>query len=478
MTEFILKQTGVEWFVKALCAVVIAVVCGQMGYWLVDEYETGLGLLVGGLAGLLCMVTALPARGERRFLIRLLLLALALRWLVAYVLFSRGLNSVIGPDSETYDYFGNNLNLAWQGLLDANMSSSMISTNRSGWGMYYYVAAIYFVIGRNPLAIQLINCALGAVTCLLVYRITMMIYPLPRVARIAAVITAVAPSMVLWTSQGLKESPIIFCLCLCTWLALRLCQRFRLKDFAGLGLTLFGLYSLRHYAFYIVFVAIAGALLFTMKKLTPTRALQGIVLVIILGLSFAYLGASEVAQKSFDLKTLQAGREWSAKVSATGYGGDVDVTDSRATMSYLPIGVMYVLFAPFPWEIRGGSQLMMLPEMLVWWAAFPFLFNGFWFMARRRLLSALPIVIFTLGLTLAYALFLTNVGTVHRQRSQLLVFFFVFVSIGWERWRLAKQVRQSYRRRTALPVRLPIRNHLGLPTALAREGRAVALQRR
>jgi Dolichyl-phosphate-mannose-protein mannosyltransferase len=472
-----MKQNGIELALKTIVTVGLALFCGKMAYWLVDEYEIGLGLLVGGIAGLLCMLSVASERRERIFLTRLLLLALGLRWLTAYLLFSRGLNGVIGPDYETYDFFGNNLNLAWQGLMDANMSSGVTDTGHSGWGMYYYVAAVYFVIGRNPLAIQLINCALGAVTCLLVYRITLMIYPLPRVARIAALITAVAPSMVLWSSQGLKESPIVLCLCLCTWMALRLCQRFRVTEFAVLSVALFCLYSLRNYAFYIVFVAIAGALLFTMKKLTPNRALQGVVLVIILGFTFVYLGASEVAQKSFDLKTLQAGRVWSAQTSATGFGGEVDVTDSRAALSYLPVGIMYVLFAPFPWEMTKGSLLLMLPEMLVWWAAFPLLFNGFWFMVRRRLLPALPICIFTIGLTLVYALLLTNVGTVARQRSQLLVFFFVFVSIGWERWRLAKQVSQTYRVRAALEAKVNVRNHAALPPGMPRPQHAIAMFR-
>lgn len=456
----------------------LAFVCTQMGLWLVGSFETGLGMMVGGVAGLLCLATALPAHPERRFFIRLLLLALALRWLAAYVLFSRGLNASIGPDYLTYDYDGNLLSMEWQGLIDKSWRGGHLDATRSGWGMYYYVAAIYFVIGRNPLATQLINCALGAVTCLLVYRITLMVYPLPRVARIAALLTAVTPSMVLWTSQGLKESPIIFCLCLCTLLALRLCQRFRPTDFFWLILALFGLYSLRHYAFYIVFIAIVGALLFTMKKLAPVRILQGVTLVIILGLTFAYFGASEVAQKSFDLKKLQAGREWSAKVSNTGFGGDVDITDTRTALGYLPIGVMYVLLAPFPWQITSRSVLIMLPEMLVWWAAFPFLLQGFLFMARRRLLPSLPIIIFTLGLTLAYALYLTNVGTVHRQRTQLLVFFFVFVSVGWERWRVAKQMRRHQRLAIALSRRQPSVSPAISPAALAMRERRMALERR
>ena len=65
----------------------------------------------------------------------------------------------------------------------------------------------------------------------------------------------------------------------------------------------------------------------------------------------------------------------------------------------------------------------------------------YWFVLRQRFLEALPLCIFTLGLTLVYALYQTNAGTVHRQRTQLLIFFVIFVSIGWERWQMARQAK-------------------------------------
>src|SRR5262249_49621358 len=115
----------------------------------------------------------------------------------------------------------------------------------------------------------------------------------------------------------------------------------------------------------------------------------------------------------------------------------------RAAISFLPLGILYVLFAPFPWMIRNAWQFAMLPEMVLWWAAVPFLARGYWFAFRKKLRATLPITIFTIVLTLAYALYQTNVGTVHRQRSQIFVFFFIFISIGWELRREAKERRQA-----------------------------------
>ncbi len=42
-----------------------------------------------------------------------------------------------------------------------------------------------------------------------------------------------------------------------------------------------------------------------------------------------------------------------------------------------------------------------------------------------------PILIFTFMLSLAYSVFQGNVGTAYRQRAQLLVFYFIFVAVGY-----------------------------------------------
>jgi hypothetical protein len=95
-------------------------------------------------------------------------------------------------------------------------------------------------------------------------------------------------------------------------------------------------------------------------------------------------------------------------------------------------------------------QLITLPEMLAWWLLVPIMLKGFWFTVRHRLRESFPITVFSTGLTLAYALYQSNVGTAYRHRAQLFVFFFVFISIGLEIKRAAKE-----RERTRTGVRRP-----------------------
>src|SRR5262249_52653670 len=84
-----------------------------------------------------------------------------------------------------------------------------------------------------------------------------------------------------------------------------------------------------------------------------------------------------------------------------------------------------------------------LPELAAWWLLVPVMLKGCWFALRHRLRESFPITVFSIGLTLAYALYQSNVGTAYRQRAQLFAFFFVFISIGLELKRAAKEKKRA-----------------------------------
>jgi 4-amino-4-deoxy-L-arabinose transferase-like glycosyltransferase len=437
---------------KKIFAVLFTVALVYGGIYLANSVlvspDISLAIVVGVIPAAACLWIILRGKSDREFLLRLFIAALLLRWIVGSIIYYKGWQAFFGADAETYDAFGNALCQSWRGLVDPNAPwlVNYTNTQRSGFGMFYFVAAVYYVVGQNPLAIQFINCALGASVCVVAYKMAMMIYPNQRVARTAAVFTAFSPSLILWSSQMLKDGPIVLFLALCTLLTLKLRDRLQVKNFVMLLGSLFGLFCLRNYAAYIIFIAMAGTFLLTAKRFTPMRILQGALLVILIGVALSYFGgghAQQFAESALDLKRIQMARSWGAKASASGFGGDVDISDPQAALGFLPVGVLYVLFAPFPWMVGNLRQLITLPEQLAWWLLVPIMLKGYWFVVRHRLRESFPITVFGIGLTLAYALYQSNVGTAYRQRAQLFVFFFVFISIGLELRRAARQKRRS-----------------------------------
>ncbi len=398
----------------------------------------------GGTAMMLVLpVAALAAwiisqfKVEERFLFRLFATAVLVRILVGTLIYVFHMQTFFGGDANTYDYFGYALLKAWEGNKDYQIAVDIFSGGgaSSGWGMLYMVAAIYKIVGRNPLAVQFVNAVVGAATAPLAYMISIEIFPNKRVARICALLSAFFPSLVLWSSQGLKDGPIVFLLVLLMLATLKLGNRFSFRYLTALALALCCLITLRFYVFYIAVLAITVAFILGRRRLTAQTFARQLIVMIIIGLTLAYFGVSRYASKQFDtygnLRQMQVMRLDSSRSAASGFAEDVDVSSPEGALSALPLGLSYLILAPFPWQLSSLRQAITLPEMIIWWASLPLLVLGLWFAIKYRIREVAPIIIFTTLLTLTYSILQGNVGTAYRQRAQLLIFYFVFVAIGY-----------------------------------------------
>ena len=170
------------------------------------------------------------------------------------------------------------------------------------------------------------------------------------------------------------------------------------------------------------------------------------VLIVALGLGVYFGIRGEVLEQQrnyLDLDQLQIARTGQATMGRSAYGGEINVSTPTGALSAVPIGLAYLLFAPFPWAVTNLRQLLTLPETLVWYALMPALARGLWLAIRQRLAATLPILVFTLILTLAYAVFQSNVGTAYRQRTQVTMFFFIFMGVGLEARRQQRELRRQ-----------------------------------
>jgi len=371
------------------------------------------------------------------FLLKLFLSALLIRVLIGTAVFAFHGQEFFGGDANTYDLFGWAQLKAWGGdrYSESLVNNFVGGAAGSGWGMVYLVAAVYGLIGRNLLAIQFINAVLGAATAIIIFLCSEHVFNNLRVARVAGIAVAFYPSLVLWSSQGLKDGPIVFLLALSILATLKLGERLTFKYLALLVGSLFSILSLRFYVFYMISMAIGGAFIIGMQRVTAVNFLRQFIIIITLGLALTYLGITRYANVQFEqfgsLERVQRSRLDAATSAQSGFARDVDVSTTQGALSTIPIGLLYLLFAPFPWQIVSLRQSITLPEMIVWWASFPLFVMGLWFSIKYRLRQISPILIFTVMLSLAYSIFQGNVGTAYRQRAQLLVFYFIFVAVGY-----------------------------------------------
>lgn len=401
--------------------------------WLMPSDAPGALVMCAAVSAPTILILA-RTEDEKTFLFRLFLVGLLIRIMLAAVINMGHMEDFFGGDANTYDIFGQSL---LQGLngdkYHMEKYQSFVASGAGAWGMLYLVAGIYDLVGRNLFAIQLVNASIGSATGVVVYHTAMSLFTNKRVAKLAALLVTFFPSLVLWSSQALKDGLIILALAISILATLRLMEKITFGWVVVITVSLLALLSLRFYIFYMMTASVAGSFFMGMKTFSAQSFIQRFMAVAAIGLAFTWFGVLQYAGTQFDrfanLKQIQLSRQDQAE-AGSGFGKDVDISTTEGALTVIPLGTVYLLLAPFPWQFQTLRQSITLPEMIVWWFSFPLLVLGMWYSIKHRLRQVSPIVIFTTMLTLVYSVFQGNVGTAYRQRSQLLVFYFIFVAVG------------------------------------------------
>lgn len=370
---------------------------------------------------------------DRRFLVKVYGWTLLLRYGLAIFLnifaANSAFNATFWGDSDTYDIGGSQLALSWSGEA---VLSAYLQTLVSGYGWVYFVGTVYYLVGRNQLLVQFLNGMLGALTVLVIYAIAARLFGRAP-ARWAALFMAFFPQMVFWSAGMYKDPAILLCIALCMYAVLRLRERFSASMIALFVLSELALMTLRFYVAYFVAFAGLATFLFTQRRGGVRSVLTYAALVSLLfgALSLAVKRETLEQQASYmNLERLQVTRQDQAMWGSSGFGQENNVSTTSGALVALPIGLVYLIFSPFPWAISGLRQALTFPETLVWYALMPAFVRGLAYAMRHRLREILPILVFATTLTCAYAIMQGNVGTAYRQRTQVSMFFFVFMGVG------------------------------------------------
>lgn len=372
---------------------------------------------------------------DRDFLTKVFLLALCLRMSLGIVIDFFGLLNFFGGDSFNYDEAAYKLVQYWFEPADSLADSSKVETivNPPNWGIIYLTAFIYSVCGRSLFIAQSFCCVVGAAVSPMIYFCANQLYDNKRVARASALFIACFPTFIVWSAQLLKDGPILFLIVLTISMVMVLQKRFSLPATICLIFSLSAILCIRFYIFYMIAASVfLGVIIGT--NFTFNSLVKRVIAITILSLGLIYIGVSQTAVtnlETFDMERLQSGRQYSARNFNSGFGQDFDVSTLEGAVSAFPIGLAYLIFAPFPWEVNNFRQLVTLPEMLIWWCLLPLLVKGIWFTLKTRLRRSIPVIVFILTLTVSYALLQSNVGTAYRHRTQIQVFLYMFIAVGW-----------------------------------------------
>jgi 4-amino-4-deoxy-L-arabinose transferase-like glycosyltransferase len=386
-------------------------------------------------------------RDESRFLGRVYVATLLLRYALAVFLNVYSEDSTFAltfwGDSSQYDREATLLASSWSGEV---VLAPLVQQQVSGYGFYYFVACFYYVFGRNPLLVQFVNGAIGSLTVVVIYAIARMLFD-KDVARWAARFMAFFPQMIFWSGALYKDPAIMLCIAVCMYALLVLRERVSPRYLLLFVAACLAILTLRFYVFYFVAFATLGTFVFAQRRGVIASLLTQVGLLAVFFAAFSVVAREETLQRHaeyFRLERVQVSREDLA-TAGSGFASEIDVSTPQGAFAAVPVGFLYLMFAPFPWAIQGVRQALTLPETLVWYALMPALVRGIAYTVRHRFRAALPIFAFAISLTLAYSLFQGNVGTAYRQRTQITMFFFIFMGVG-----IVEKRRRKERLRAAI----------------------------
>jgi hypothetical protein len=157
----------------------------SLGIILLCFPEGAAAVLAGFFPAILAIYLINKAPEEKVFLRQIFLVGLLLRLLIGTIIFRFDLIHMFGGDALTYHEVGWMLleYIQTGGQAHEWLISNVLENKGSGWGMYYYVAFVYWLFGTNMLAVQMINCVMGAATAPLIYVCAHKIYRNVRVAK-------------------------------------------------------------------------------------------------------------------------------------------------------------------------------------------------------------------------------------------------------------------------------------------------------
>jgi 4-amino-4-deoxy-L-arabinose transferase-like glycosyltransferase len=375
-----------------------------------------------GTLAILVSTRSLPA-DERAWLTRLLFIGFALRVAVASTFALFPSLRIFHEDTEFYEKVGILLASSWRGEYPPFPSPN---------GFTWLSAAIYYVFGRFRVNLPLFNAVIGTLLIGLIYTLTKKLFHL-LIAKRAALLIALLPSMILWGSMALKDILVTFLIAVALTSCISLKEKTTVSAALGILLPLAAIQPLRFYNVYFVGLSVAVALILDKGGRLLTGVYKQIFLVAAGVALFVLLGNAGKAQQDLDyfsLEFVSSYRYNMATTARSGFDANIDISTPGAALAYLPIGMSYMLLGPFPWQWTSLRPLIAAPETIFWWTLFPATIRGMVFAIRKSFSLTSPLLLFSVTLTCGYSLIHGNVGSAFRQRAQILVFLFIFSALG------------------------------------------------
>ena len=371
-----------------------------------------------------------------------------LRWTLAafaaHLLFGlvvtnlEALQPLAGPDSERYHRLAIDISRYWR----TGGTWPVLPPGSEGY--YYLLAALYWLFGPYPAAGLVINAALAAAFVPLLSSLTQHLFGSQAVRYVGPLVLFV-PGLFFWPSLLLKEAAAMFLVVVCAYCGERLTERVSWLSVSVLTVALTLLFTIRGPIALVVGTGLLFGLLLGARQSisAATTVLSCLAFMAVLMLTFRIGYSGFQSASDLDLERANRLRTSLSTSASSGFDPGVNVSTPGRALLYLPKGLIVLLAGPFPWQLSGGRQLAILPDLVAWWLLLPLLVRGVrwgWALRGRRLrVIASPAS--AAGTMLALAV--GDFGTLVRERMQIFILLIPFIALGLSYKREPRQQNET-----------------------------------
>lgn len=443
------SNRSARWLAVAVLALVVAAI-------LLTPLEWSLALMVAllGAGAVTGALTLVPEPRDRALLLKLFFAALLLRVALALVAYATGLADALGGADDIgwraswihsrywRGWFGHELYSSRQGLLKQVFPDGFADLYKSGslhnQGYHIFSSYFFYILDeRSQVALAMVNCVMGAIVPLFVYKAAREFFS-EKAGALAAWAAVLLPSFVAWSILTIKETWVMVFEIAVFYLVWR-CARQGKKSSAAWAAVCIVLSE--PFRFYVAWI-LAAASFITLRVARAQRPLKTTLttLAMVAG-CFLVLNAAGVVH--LDLPSLVSSQIEDLSQFRTfvtrGHGShtavklDYDIRTPAGALAMLGVGSVYLLFSPFPWQFHSARELVALPDVLIWWwLVAAFIVPGIRYTWKRQPQLLISIAAFVLPLVLIYSMSFGNIGLAYRQRAQLMPFLLLLAAAGYE----------------------------------------------
>jgi hypothetical protein len=388
----------------------------------------------------------LPA-GERRWVIALLAAAVAIRVLLVVLLFlSSDHSSVVSffwdGDGAALERRALWIRDVWRGTQIQPFYFQVAFDRMYGWTTYLYVIAyVQFLLGPAPYGIHLFNVVLSVATAVALHRVIRPAYG-REAAFLGLCLMLLLPTPLFWSVGALKESLYLFLavLALVALVAAVRSKRLSVRMIAVIVLlaAIASISGVRTGATVIVTLGLAVGLI---ASVVVRRVSLVLLVVIAIPLVIVRLAESPAVQARVMSQLATSARLHIGNVRTLGHSYrllDQRVYSETAVESMTPAesarfvvrALLSFVVVPMPWQTESASEMIFLPQQVVWYLMVVFALVGLAAGLRRDALVTCLLAGVAMTGAVVVALNSGNVGTMVRHRDTVVPFVVWLSALG------------------------------------------------